>query len=178
MKVKIGNYPKNSSYRKVNIIIDKYDTWGLDHTLALIIYPALIQLKDTKHGVPHEFCMVGGEDYLDQMCFDFYSDTHSESFDLGSKEWDNVLDKMIWSFQQLALEDYQEKYYYGKSEYDFVESEDMFKNPVTGKMEETFEIVDKNPNSHFFDSVGLRLHEERIQEGLELFGKYYRNLWD
>jgi hypothetical protein len=45
-------------------------------------------------------------------------------------------------------------------------------------MEDTFQMVDKNPESHWTDFNGMRLHQERIQEGLELFGKYYQNLWD
>jgi hypothetical protein len=39
-------------------------------------------------------------------------------------------------------------------------------------------MVDKNPGAHWYDAEGHLLHEERIQEGLELFGKYYRSLWD
>ncbi len=50
MKVKVGKYPKNNR-RKINVEIDYYDTWSLDHTLAMIIYPALLQLKATKHGI-------------------------------------------------------------------------------------------------------------------------------
>ena len=46
MKINIGKFPKKSSgKRKINIEIDNYDTWNLDHTLALIIYPALLSLK-------------------------------------------------------------------------------------------------------------------------------------
>ena len=53
-----------------------------------------------------------------------------------------------------------------------------FPNPITGKVEETYKMVDKNPNEHWYDHVGHMKHEERIQEGLELFGKHFRNLWD
>ena len=43
-------YSKNE--RKVKVRIDEYDTWSMDHTLALIILPMLKQLKATKHGSP------------------------------------------------------------------------------------------------------------------------------
>ena len=37
--------------RKINYVkIDRWDTWGMDHTLAKIVLPMLKQLKDTKHG--------------------------------------------------------------------------------------------------------------------------------
>jgi hypothetical protein len=39
-------------------------------------------------------------------------------------------------------------------------------------------MVDKNPDAHWYDSEGHTLHEDRIQEGLDLFGKYFRALWD
>ena len=42
MKVEIGPYEEN---RKVNVQIDEYDLWNLDHTLALIILPSLKAYK-------------------------------------------------------------------------------------------------------------------------------------
>jgi len=178
MKVKIGKYYKGATDRKISIDIEKFDTWNLDHSLALIILPALLQLKATKQGIPNEFANVGGEDYTEQDSFDFYKDSYNWAFDEGVKKWEEVLDKMIWSFQQLAIEDYDSKYHHGKAEYDFVKSDKQFPNPISGKLEDTFQMVDKNPNEHWYDHVGHELHEERIQEGLELFGKYYRALWD
>ena len=177
MKVKIGKY-LNIKSRKIDITIDDYDTWGLDHTLALIIYPCLVQLKATKHGVPSEFADVGGEDYTEQKSFDFYHDSHKEAFELGCEKWNDVLDKMIWSFEQILKDDINEKYYYGKADYIWKKTDTTFPNPLTGKAEELFEMLDKNPTGHFTDFEGMRLHEDRIQEGLELFGKYYRALWD
>lgn len=179
MKVKIGKYPKHGNRRKVNIQIENFDTWSFDHTLAHIIYPALLQLKATKHGVPSELVNdVGGEDWCPQECFDFYKETHNEAWEIAAKRWDEILDKMIWSFQQLAMDDYDSKYHHGKPEFDWIESDKTFPNPITGKVEKTYQMVDKNPDEHWYDVEGHQLHEERIQEGLELFGKYYRNLWD
>ena len=178
MKVKINKFPKKGNRRKVEIQIDSWDTWNMDHTMALIIYPMLLQLKETKHGVPSNFVDVGGEDYHSQESFDFYKETHNAAFDDKVKLWDEVLDKMIWSFKQLAFEDYESKYHHGKSEWDFVETDKKFPNPITGKMESTYQMVDRDPSSHWFDIDGQTLHEERIQEGIDLFAKYYRNLWD
>lgn len=179
MKINIGRYPKGNRERKVNIQIDHYDTWNLDHTLAKIIYPALLQLREQKQGVPSEFVEdVGGTDYEQQDSFDFYKETHKESFDKACELWKETLDKMIWSFRELAEGDYDTKYYHGKPEFEFVETEKMYPNPITGKMEKTYHMVDKNPSDHWHDSVGQELHEQRMQEGFELFGKYFRALWD
>jgi hypothetical protein len=177
MKAKIGKYPRRAN-RRINIQIDRWDTYSLDHTLALIIYPALIQLKEEKHGVPGEFADVGGEDHACQDSFDFYKDTNREAFEQGCKRWDDILDKMIWSFQQIAFgDDYDDRYHHGKGRYSW-EPAGTLHNPLTGKVEDTFRMVDENPDEHWYDHVGHMEHEKRIQEGLELFGKYYRNLWD
>ena len=181
MKVKLGKFPKQgNSGRKIDIKIDRFDTWNVDHTLALIIYPLLIQLKATKHGVPNDFvCDVGGEDYIHQDSFDFYKESHAEAWEIAAKGWDDAIDKMIWSFEQLIkIDEIDSKYHHGKTSWDWVESDKQFPNPITGKMEKTFQMVDKDPSGHWYDHVGHTLHQERIQEGLDLFGKYFRNLWD
>lgn len=179
MKIKIAKYPKKGSRRKIDIQIDDFDTWSLDHTLAHIIYPALLQLKATKHGVPSEIVNdVGGEDYSQQDSFDFYKETHAESWEIASNRWDDILDKMIWSFEQLMKDDYDTLYHHGTNEFDWVETDKLYPNPLTGKMEKTFQMVDKDPNSHWYDAEGHQLHEDRMNEGFELFGKYFRNLWD
>ena len=179
MKVDIRKYPKGSGNRKVTVEIEKFDTWSFDHTLAHIILPGLLQLKAEKHGVPSEVVNdVGGEDWNQQDSFDFYKETHNEAWDIAAKRWDEILDKMIWSFEQLVKDDYSSQYHHGKGEYDWVETDRLYPNPVTGKMEATFQMVDKNPDEHWYDHVGHQLHEERMQEGFELFGKYYRSLWD
>lgn len=177
MKVNIGKFSKKLNKRKIDVTIHNYDTWSLDHTLAYIILPALLQLKDTKHGIPGQFAEIGGEDYHEQQSFDFYK-SDQELFDQRVKEWDIVLDKMIWSFNELVKESYDDKYFHGNGKYEWIKTDKQFPNPVTGKMEDTFTMVDTNPDEHWIDANGILEHEKRIQEGIDLFAKYYRNLWD
>ena len=78
---------------------------------------------------------------------------------------------MIWSFSQHLSDEWTGKYRHGKASYDHVPvSHDTYGTVYT--------IVDKDPNSHWFDDVGERIHTARIQEGFELFGKHFRNLFD
>lgn len=178
MKVKIGKFPKEGS-RKIEVHIDNYDTWSLDHTLALIIYPALIQLKNSKHGVPNNLIEdIGGENWGDQISFDFYSSTYDDMFEVACKRWDEILDKMIWSFEQVLKDNYDQLYHHGTIDYEWKETDKLYPDPVTGKLEPAYQMVDKYPDQHWYDLEGHKLHEERIQEGLELFGKYYQSLWD
>ncbi len=111
--------------------IDPWDTWSMDITLAQIILPMLKQLKATKHGVPGDF--VWDEK---KQC--------EKPFKQAEKAWDKVMDKMIWSFEQLLDEDNDEPFHMGGT----------------------------------FNVKGYQKHQKKIQEGLDLFGKYYRNLWD
>lgn len=179
MKVNIRKYNKGNTARKVDVKVEDFDTWSLDHTLASIILPALIQLKHTKHGVPGEFTERIGGDFDRNLVFDFIKEDDSEVFDQLCDRWDEVLDKMIWSFLQLSIEDdYDHQYHHGKIDFEWIESEHTYTDPITGKTEKTFSMKDKNPGSHWYDSIGQELHDRRIQEGLELFGKYFRSLWD
>lgn len=176
MKVNISPFYKQG--RKIHVKIDGSDVWSWDHTLAYIILPGLLHLKVTKHGIPSEFANVGGEKYNQQQNFDFYEESHNEAFDEGIKRWDETLDKMIWSFYQLIDDDWDQKYHHGKPEFDWIKSDTVYTNPATGKQEKTYQMLDKNPDEHWYDVDGHELHQERIQEGLDLFAKYYRSLWD
>lgn len=176
MKVNIRNFRKSSQERSINIQIDQWDTYSLDHTAALIILPLLLQLKNTQHGVPNEFAYRVGGDMDDNYCFDFIKDDDIEVFDKGCQRWSDTLDKMIWSFQQIAMDDYDSQYHHGQAKIYWKPIE--ITNPSTGQVEEMFEMVDKNPNEHWYDYIGHRLHEEKIQEGLDLFSKHFRSLWD
>jgi hypothetical protein len=165
MKAKISKFYKKG--QKIDVQIDKYDTWSMDHTLAHIILPMLIQLKNTKHGIPGDFANVGGEAHDFQSSFDFYKESYDQSFDEGAKRWDEVLDKMIWSFSQILDDDYEKLYFHGEPEFDWTSETSVYS-----------QLVDKNPASHWYDAEGHKLHQERIQEGIDLFAKYYFALWD
>lgn len=99
MRVKISGYPnyyywldrmfKWNPKQKISVRIDDHDTWSMDHTLAPIIYPMLVQLKETQHGHPNG---------------------------LTEQEWDAILDEMIWAFGQKArLDDWMDDYDYSWS---------------------------------------------------------------
>jgi hypothetical protein len=178
MKVKISNYTKHKPQR-VNVEIEHFDTYNMCNTLASIIYPMLLQLREVKHGIPSEFVdNIGGEDYVEQESFDFYKESYDDAHAIGCKRWDEVLDKIIWSFYQLINTDWEEQYHHGELKMSWVETDRLYQNPITGKTEKTYQMVDENPDEHWFDIDGYMLHQQRIQEGLELFGKYFQNLWD
>jgi hypothetical protein len=166
MKIKISPYFKNLP-QKISIQIDNYDVWNMNNTISQIILPMLVSLKISKAGIPGDFAHVGGENWHNQLSFDFYQNTVDESFDIRCKEWEDTLDKMIWSFQEI-ISSRHEDFHVGESKYDFV------KDPNTSYSR----MVDLNPNDHYYDAAGDIVYSERIQEGIDLFAKYFTSLWD
>lgn len=90
------------------------DAWNLDHTIAEFVLPRLKVFRQRLFGFPG----------------------HS----ITEKEWEEILDKMIFSMQAIV------------DEWDFT------------KAEMTMEEQKK--------------HWEKIRDGLELFGKWFRDLWE
>ena len=70
--------------QKIKVRIDKWDTWSMDHTLAHVIHPMLVQLKATNHGYPSG---------------------------LTEKKWDDIMDEMIWAFEQKLRDNWEGDYY-------------------------------------------------------------------
>ena len=151
--------------RKISIHIDSYDVWGADHTLALIIHPVLIKLREHKHGYP----LVDDEDVPENIRS--YSapaltedDKRNGSVDqFAESRWDWVLDEMIWAFEQHTIEDWEEQYCTGKVDFQITDDGDF----VRGS-NHTFEI----------DHEGIKKHSECMANGRRLFAKYYDSLWD
>ena len=151
MKVNIGKYKMNARPRNIKVQIDKWDTWSLDHTLAVIIAPALKHYKVTTQSYCGEFTT--------------------------EEEWHVVLDKMIFAFETLATDDWEAQFHSGTIDMKHIPM-DANGNEVDKKDAVVYHIG-KGPNdTHVFDQAGWTAYNDRIQEGLNLFGKYYRSLWD
>ena len=115
--------------------------------LAKWALPRLKHLRDNTQGYPSH--LIEGE---------------NPDYDNGIKKWRDILDKIIWSFENLDNEpmptppaDYDHrckviKYDDGSTEYD---------------------SLDKRS----WDWTAVEHHREKVQEGLDLFGKYYLELW-
>ena len=137
--------------RKEKIRIDRYDTWNMDSTLALIILPMLKQLRDSKHGAPYVDIDDVPKDLRPKEQDEYGTD------DTHFARWDWVLDEMIWAFEQKTLDSWEEQYYGS-----YIESNE---GPFKGRFE-------------WVDDEGRQAHQKRISNGFRLFGKYYENLWD
>jgi len=143
--------------QRVKVHIDRWDTWSMDHTLAPIILPMLVQLKETKHGAPY----VNLEDVPKELHGKKLTKKQKEQGEVDDKHferWDWVLNEMIWAFEQKCRDHWEEDYYgpYIEGEGDGI---------LGGHFEWT-------------DDEGRQKHQERMSNGFRLFGKYFESLWD
>ena len=162
MKVEIGPYNDDEAddfERKIQIHIDDYDVWGLYDTLALIILPCLKKLKEKQQGSP----TVDLEDVPENLRS---KNDESEEYPSVHDRWKYVLDQMIWSFQQIVepQDDQFHTWDEDKEPLEFGEPDEKGRCELTVNCET--------------DREGLKSYNDKIQTGLNLFGKYYRGLWD
>jgi hypothetical protein len=157
MKVNIGNYPENDNPRQIEITIDEYDTWSMDHTLALIIVPMLKQLKATTHGAP-----LVDDEYVPEHLRSTAAPPKENDWDVDDnhfKRWDYVLDEMIWAMEQIVAHDNEDQFY------------------DCSEVNEEADLIDQLAQMKC-DYEGLQKHHERIANGTKLFGVFFQNLWD
>ena len=142
--------------RKTKVKIHGYDIWNLDHTLSLVILPALLKLKEDKQGVPN----VSNEDVPDVL------KTDSDDFDLLQKKWDYVLNEIIFAFQS-QTEDWESQFCSGEIDITWEETDNK----------DFFQMVKGPKDTYEIDFEASKKYQERISNGFVLFGKYYESLW-
>jgi len=183
MKVYMGRYPKNGSDKKIRVQIDKWDTWNMDVTLAHIIFPMLIQLKQSTHGAPH----VDDSDVPDNLKSTSAPPKENE-WDVDAfhfDRWNYVLEEMIWAFGQ-KITDWEDQYHSGKADYLHQAYDDNdqkigkpYKWPEKGPKGYKYTQLVPGPDHTFkMDMEGFKAHDARMKNGFLLFGKYYNGLWD
>ena len=162
-----GNLVLDRLKQRVSVHIDSWDTWSMDHTLAPIILPMLIQLKATQHGA----CMVDMKDVPKELRATKKqieeSNKTGEVDDNHFKRWDWVIDEMIFAFQSKVDDDWEDQFQSGVHDITWEPFEKGMSKMVTGP-NDTFKI----------DLVGRKAYQEHISNGFRLFGKYFESLWD
>ena len=162
MKVYIGPYIKaeEEGEREIEVEIHDYDLWSLDHTLAKIIYPALVKFREKPYGYPD---VEDGDTPADETLFTKYNhelrrlwmpwdpdwlteeELETRKDDMARyNRWVYVLDQMIFSFHCLTTDNQWED-----------------------------EFAERNATHEEYMEM-----EDRISNGFRLFGKYYRSLWN
>ena len=161
--------------RNIKIKIDRWDTWGMDNTLAYIILPMLKQLQATKHGAP----FVDDEDVPEKLR-STNADPKENEWDTDSNHflrWDWIMDEMIFAFECELDDSWQEEFRSGEHDTIWLPV-DKDGNEVPEEDAKLFQMADGPNNTYKCDYEGMKVVETRIQNGFRLFGKYYQGLWD
>jgi len=150
--------------QKINVRIDRWDTWSMDHTLGPIILPMLVQLKRDNHGAPNVDQADVPKELRASKKQRVKYNTNGTTDPNHFKRWDWIMDEMIWSFEQKCRDDWEGDYY----KYEAVDSKD-----ATEGTESLFGL-----KLVWEDREGQAAHQARMTNGFRLFGVYFENLWD
>lgn len=156
------------------IKIDPYDTWSLDSSLALIIAPALRQLKKNKHGAP----AVDDEDVPENIRSTSAKPKEND-YDVDEfhfDRWDYVLDEMIFAFETITT-DWEHQFHSGEPDFNFIALDENSEELPEGKVGKYYKMVRGENDTWKFDFDGYNAMLSRMKNGFRLFGKYYMGLW-
>jgi len=154
----------NKRKQKKYVRIDPWDTWSMDNTLAHIVLPMIIQLKETKQGAP----FVDDDDVPEEL----RSTTNSGKLDnLHFKRWDWILDEMIFAFRNKLDDNWEAQFESGTHDWDYELT------LIDGK-HKMYQMVHGPNHTYKVDEEARDAYQERISNGFRLFGKYYECLWD
>ncbi len=141
--------------------IDRWDTWSMDSTLAMIVLPMLKQLHETKYGAPNV-----DDDDVPVKLKSTSAPAKENEWDIDDNHfarWDYVLAEMIWAFEQKVRDD---------------DESEFFDHSECGDVKDFIKDTNEYLSRSKVDWDGLKRHQERKANGFRLFGKYYQNLWD
>ena len=141
-------YYFRKKYQKYTTGFPHEEAWNFNWWHAKVVVPRLKHMRNNLNGYP---CALGcGEEV---------------GSDEKQKEWEDILDKMIWSFEHfndhidpIFSDDYDHRWKVTEEE----------GGTLFSPLNETGTI----------DYTPVEEHRARVQEGLDLFAKYYVNLWD
>lgn len=91
--------------KDVKIKIDPWDTWSVDHTLALILVPLLTEYKNNLHGAPMLTREGVSEEFISEVEDEDWTKDDPHCNINIFRTWENILDEMIWTFEQIAEDD-------------------------------------------------------------------------
>lgn len=149
---------------KDEIIIEDHDTWNLDRTLAQVIHPALVKLKEQSHGTP--FTNYSDAPHLINTDESPLSSETEGGY--GEERWDYILDEMIFAFWCYTKGDHGES----------LHTTGVWDKEPARHEDGSFWFKPGPDHTQVRDEEAIKKHWERIHNGLRFFGKYYGNLWD
>ena len=178
---KIKYFPQDVKhvYQRVRKGYSYRDVWSIDYWFMEIMPKMLADLKKDLHGCPAQFTTrEDGTEYQD--------------VDKGVKDWEDVLDRMIFCFREMNNDtcsmknEYDDEYFRqlhkpneGKPYKEwFVPCGEDEKHGKLYRMIEGEVDPELKENCHK-KTLEIEAYKDNMKnEGFELFSKYFWNLWD
>ena len=137
--------------------------WDFKSALANWALPRLKHMKDNLHGYPS--CLISEEKWEEISAGkEIVDEGRNIREEHGMKEWNKILDKIIWSFENHDNEPMPTK----PENYDPRCKMTKYDDGST-----EYEHLDDRP----WDWTECEAHDKKVQEGLDLFAKHYKDLW-
>ena len=157
-------YWAKRQYQKIRHGFALEESWDFYSHCATWSLPRLKHLRNNLNGHPAFLLQEADElNSTRQEHFDFIKDVTLNKD--AHKKWEEILDKIIWSMENHDKEPdpiYPPNYSHKQIITDLSDSGT------------SYESLDKRA----IDFSPIYKHGERVQEGFELFGKFFRHLWD
>ena len=136
--------------------LSKLQIWNLRQTLAVYIAGGLRQFMNREiYGFPSNLEKDADVD---------------PDGSIAMEEWRNILKEMLWSFEQIAFDaDTPAMRWYGE-QYDVLIEQGVSANEIL--------FESKLPDFPLNIYQTEIEHGERLQHGIDLFAKYFLDLWD
>ena len=162
-KLKLANVPHFTSVER----------WNLFHTFSVYIAAGL---KDfLSHNICSIPCAFSDEDHP----FDVEKATLNG--ETGEKAWRGTIEKMLWSFEQLRddcpdspFNKWEDKQFWSLIDSGILPME-ISEEPDENGLR-AVKINGEETPQEIWDAD--KLYHQKIQEGIDLFAKYFRDLWD
>ena len=139
------------------------ESWDFKSALANWALPRLKHMKDNLHGYPT--CLIPEEKWEEISAGkEIVDEGRNIREEHGMKEWNKILDKIIWSFENHDNEPMPTEPENYDSRCNMIKYDD-------GSTE--YEHLDDRP----WDWTECEAHDKKVQEGLDLFAKHYKDLW-
>ena len=158
------SYWSKCKYQKIRYGFAHEESWDFYSHCATWSLPRLKQLRNNLNGHPAFLLQEADElNSTRQEYFPFIKDV-SVNKD-AHKKWEEILDKIIWSMENHDKEPdpiYPPNYSHKQMITNLSDAGTTYKN------------LDNRP----IDFTPQYNHYKRTQEGFDLFGKHFRDLWD
>jgi hypothetical protein len=163
-KIKDFCYYIKKQYHKCRYGFPLEQSWNFSFSCAEWALPRLKQLRNNLNGHPSSL-MVEGDDLnsTTQMFFPFFSDIKPTKDKFET--WKEIIDKIIWSMEHI------------QDDVEPIKPENFDSHQVvisTSNSTLGFSPIDNRP----WDWSPVLQHQKRLQEGFDLFGKHFLDLWD